>query len=82
MARVLRPGGVVVFMDSIQHGDHAMFDALLDAFPVRFHEPYFRHYTIDDLGAIFTEAGLEPLRTKRAFLSKVVVARKPADVAA
>lgn len=82
MARVLRPGGVVVFMDSIQHGDHAMFDALLDAFPVRFHEPYFRHYTVDDLGAIFAEAGLEPLRTKRAFLSKVVVARKPADVAA
>jgi hypothetical protein len=44
---------------------------------VRFHEPYFRHYTIDDLDGMFTAAGLAPVATDIAFLSKVMVRQAP-----
>jgi ubiquinone/menaquinone biosynthesis C-methylase UbiE len=73
IARVLRPGGLFVFIDSLQMGDRPDWDGLLEAFPVRFHEPYFRHYTIDDLDGMFTAAGLAPVTTDLAFLSKVMV---------
>jgi ubiquinone/menaquinone biosynthesis C-methylase UbiE len=76
MARVLRPGGLLVFVDSLQMGDRPGWDGLLEAFPVRFHEPYFRHYASDDLDALFSEAGLEAQTQSLAFLSKVMVRRK------
>ena len=73
IARILKPGGLFVFIDSMQLGDRPDWDGLLEAFPVRFHEPYFRHYTIDDLDGMFTAAGLAPITTDLAFLSKVMV---------
>lgn len=78
MARVLRPGGLMVFVDSLQMGDRPGWDGLLEAFPVRFHEPYYRHYATDDLAAMFRAAGLEPNETQLSFLSKVMTCRKPA----
>lgn len=76
MARVLKPGGLLVFIDSLQNGDKPGWDGLLDSFPVRFHEPYYRHYTIDDLDEVFSAVGLAPQATSTAFLSKVMVRRK------
>jgi ubiquinone/menaquinone biosynthesis C-methylase UbiE len=77
MARVLKPGGLMVFLDSLQLGDRPGWDGLIEAFPERFHEPYYRHYAIDDLDALFTAAGLEPELTETPFLSKLMVRRKP-----
>ena len=76
MARVLKPGGRLIFMDSLQMGDKPGWDGLLEAFPVRFHEPYYRHYAIDDLNALFDDAGLAPVETDTPFLSKLLVRRK------
>ncbi len=76
MARVLKPSGMLVFIDSLQMGDRPRWDGLLEAFPVRFHEPYFRQYAIDDLDAVFNEAGLAAEAQTLAFLSKVMVRRK------
>ena len=76
IARILKPGGLLVFVDSLQKGDRPGWDGLLDMFPVRFHEPYYRHYTIDDLDGAFASAGLEPHAVSLAFLSKVIVRRK------
>ena len=59
IARVLKPGGLFVFIDSLQMGDKPGWDGLLEAFPYRFHEPYYRHYSIDDLDGMFQAAGLE-----------------------
>lgn len=78
IARILKPGGLFVFIDSIQMGDKPGWDGLLESFPVRFHEPYFRHYAVDDLDGMFTEAGLVPQSTELAFLSKMMVRRKGA----
>ena len=38
-ARVLKPGGRFVLVDSLQHGDQPDYDGLLDVFPESYHEP-------------------------------------------
>lgn len=58
-------------------GDRPGWDGLLEAFPVRFHEPYYRQYTIDPLDKIFEDAGLTVTNQQNAFLSKVVTCVKP-----
>lgn len=76
MARVLKPGGRLIFIDSIQMGDRPGWDGLLEAFPQRYHEPYFRQYAIEDLEHVFADAGLTAEATSTAFLSKMMVRRK------
>ena len=78
MARVLKPGGLLVFIDSLQMGDGPGWDGLRELFPARFHEPYYRHYAIDDLDGVFSAAGLEPAGQSTAFLAKMMVRRKAA----
>ena len=50
IARILKPGGLFVFVDSLQWGDVEAYDGLLEAFPQRFHEPYYLDYLSDRLG--------------------------------
>lgn len=76
IARVLKPGGVLVLADSIQTGDAADLDRMLEYFPVGFHEPYFSSYLEEDIAALFAEAGLEAEETELAFLTKVMRFRK------
>lgn len=76
MSRVLKRGGRLIFIDSIQMGDRPGWDGMLETFPQRYHEPYYRHYAIDDLEQVFTEAGLGAEATSTAFLSKMMVRRK------
>jgi len=77
-ARVLRPGGRLIFMDSLQTGDVPDYDGLLEAFPLNFHEPYYASYAREDLEALFSGAGLQQVAAEPAFLSKLVVCDKPA----
>jgi ubiquinone/menaquinone biosynthesis C-methylase UbiE len=72
MARVVKPDGLVVIVDSIQKGDQATWDGLLDLFPHYFHEPYYADYVAGSLETWTADAGLTPASTERAFLSKVV----------
>lgn len=76
IARLLKPGGVFVFADSIQHGDTPDLDQMLEYFPVGFHEPFFGSYLKEDLGGLFAEAGLAHEQTELAFLTKVMRFRK------
>ncbi len=77
MARVVKPGGLVVFADSLQAGDEPALDSLLEAFPGWFHEPFYKSYLAEDLDAIWGEAGLRRERATLAFLTKVRTYRKP-----
>ena len=76
MARVAKPDGLVVIVDSIQKGDRADWDGLLDLFPHHFHEPYYADYVGGRLEDAGVDLGLSPMSTERAFLSKVVAWRK------
>ena len=72
IARVLKPGGLFIFIDSLQFGDKPDWDGLLEAFPHRFHEPYYEDYCADDLDGVFDAAGLRAADTSFAFMSKVM----------
>ncbi|MDE1173335.1 MAG: methyltransferase domain-containing protein [Parvibaculaceae bacterium] len=76
IARLLKPGGMAVIVDSLQTGDDPGSDGLLEFFPVGFHEPYFHSYLAEDFPALFARAGLTFEGQTPAFLSKVMVVRK------
>src|SRR5258705_1292448 len=71
IARVLKPGGLFVFLDSLQLGDKPGWDGLLESFPYRFHEPYYRGYLGDTLEAMFAAEGLTAASSSTPFLSKL-----------
>ncbi len=73
LARAVRPGGQVIFVDSIQRGDQPAYDDLLDRFPIGYHEPYYKDYVRDDLDALFRSVGLTPVSVERAFFSRIMV---------
>jgi ubiquinone/menaquinone biosynthesis C-methylase UbiE len=76
-ARVLRPGGRLVLVDSFQRGDEPAFDGLLELFPLAYHEPYFADYVRHDLRALFAEVGLQPKSAERAHMSKIMTFDQP-----
>ncbi len=78
IARILKPGGLFVLVDSLQLGDRPEYDALLESFPYAFHEPYYADYLRQDLAALFAAAGLTLDRIDLAYLSRVMVLRKSA----
>jgi len=78
LARALKPGGVLVLVDSVQPTDTPQLARLLEAFPVYFHEPYYDSYAETDLPALFGEAGLRLIGEDRAFLTKALLLEKPA----
>lgn len=76
IARVLKPGAVLVFADSLQAGDTPDLDQMLEYFPVGFHEPFYGSYQQEDFAALFGEVGLVAEQTRMAFLTKTIRFRK------
>jgi ubiquinone/menaquinone biosynthesis C-methylase UbiE len=76
IARVLKPGGVLAFADSVQAQDAPQIARLLEAFPAFFHEPYYDSYQACDLDALFEGAGLKRLDADQAFLTKALLFAK------
>ena len=76
-ARVLKPGGLTVIVDSIQKGDMPGWDGLIDLFPHYFHEPYYAQYAAGSIESWAGEAGLMRFSVERAFLSKVATFMRP-----
>jgi ubiquinone/menaquinone biosynthesis C-methylase UbiE len=76
-SRVLKPGGRLVLVDSLQFGDEPDYDGLLELFPQSFHEPYYTTYVTEDFRAIANDCGLVHARDTKAYLSKVMVFDKP-----
>jgi ubiquinone/menaquinone biosynthesis C-methylase UbiE len=76
-ARVLKPGGRLIVLDSLQIGDEPDYDGMLELFPQNYHEPYYAGYLEEDFGAIAQACGLTHVRDVNAFISKVMVFDKP-----
>src|SRR5262249_10326695 len=72
-ARVLKPGGRLIVVDSLQLGDEPDYDGMLELFPQNYHEPYYVSYLSEDFGAIPAACGLAHVRDVNAFVSKVMV---------
>jgi ubiquinone/menaquinone biosynthesis C-methylase UbiE len=73
--RVLKPGGTLIFVDSLQTGDDPDYDALLDYFPFAFYEPYYASYVTEDLDRLL-RPGFTPEGRSLAYFSKVVTYRR------
>jgi len=71
ICRVLKPGGTLILVDSLQTSDEPDYDALLDYFPIAFHEPYYASYLAEDLDRLFCP-GFTPKGRSLAYFSKVV----------
>lgn len=78
MIRVLKPGGCLGIVDSLQIGDLPELDPFLEIFPQDFHEPFFRNYIENKLEALFEAAGLGSIESGTGFFSKAISATKPA----
>ena len=76
-ARVLKPGGRLVLLDSLQLGDRPDYDGLLELFPENYHEPFYSTYITEDFAEIANSSGLTHVRKFNAFISKVMVFAKP-----
>jgi ubiquinone/menaquinone biosynthesis C-methylase UbiE len=76
--RVLKPGGILMVMDSIQVKDRPEWEPMLENFPQMFHEPYYRHYIKDDITAYLTAAGFGAIEECPHCFSKSWLAVKPA----
>jgi ubiquinone/menaquinone biosynthesis C-methylase UbiE len=77
LSRVLKPGGLLAFADSIQPGDEPRLARLLEVFPAYFHEPYYSDYGAVDLPKLFAGHGLVERSRDRAFLTKAILFEKP-----
>lgn len=74
--RVLKPGGFLGAVDSLQRGDRPLFDAMLKRFPADYHEPFYPNYLQNPLpGLLGADDGAEVL-TDMGGLAKVCWTRK------
>ena len=73
--RVLKPGGTLILVDSLQTGDEPDYDSLLAYFPTAFHEPYYASYLAEDLDRLIGP-GFTPEARSIAYFSKVVAYRR------
>jgi ubiquinone/menaquinone biosynthesis C-methylase UbiE len=72
-ARVLKPGGRLILMDSLQYDDVPDYDGMLQRFPQLYHEPYYESYVREDFRAIASRHGLVQRDITKAYVSKVMV---------
>jgi len=78
--RVLKPGAPFAIIDSLQRADAVAtgLSPFSDWFPVAYHEPYYKGYLADDLGAALAACNFCVESVGCHGVSKRVVARKPA----
>lgn len=84
IARVLKPGGRLYFMDAAQPEDappegRKTVEGISDVFRDYVNEPYFRQYQKIDLRDLFARHGLAIEKAERCYASKVVVASRDAS---
>jgi ubiquinone/menaquinone biosynthesis C-methylase UbiE len=75
--RVVKPGGTFVICDSIQQSDSPEMTPVMKNFADVFHEPYYRHYTTDNLVERLHSVGFQEVEVEIHYMSKYLIARKP-----
>lgn len=75
--RVLKQGGYLGFVDSVQKEDARNFGWALEQFPVDFHEPYFENYIMNPMEGLMTYRGFTKIKKDQGFFAKAVIGKKP-----
>ncbi|MYA90226.1 MAG: methyltransferase domain-containing protein [Synechococcus sp. SB0663_bin_10] len=76
--RLLKPGGVLAVLDSVQPRDSPQFKVLSENFRRVYHEPFYGDYMADAIETHLEQAGFALLPSETHFLSRLWLARKPA----
>ena len=58
---MLKHGGRLVIVDSLQRRDVPDYDGLLERFPQNYHEPYYESYLDEDFRAIAGKHTASPM---------------------
>lgn len=74
--RVLKKGGFIGLVDSLQLGDAPEFDQALQQFPQEFHEPFYKNYIQKPMRDVFETCGVGQHTSTLGFFSKALSGRK------
>lgn len=74
--RVLADGGILGICDSIQVNDDSQLNQVLEAFPLDYHEPFYKDYTLWNASASLEKIGFRDIRSDHQLLSKYWTAVK------
>lgn len=77
--RVLKPGGHMGLVDSVQKEDAKDLEWALSQFPVDFHEPFYQNYTQNPMEGLMHYRGFVKIHKEQGFFSKAVLGQKPLD---
>ncbi|KYG63143.1 ubiquinone/menaquinone biosynthesis protein [Bdellovibrio bacteriovorus] len=77
--RVLKAGGHMGFVDSVQKEDAKDLDWALEQFPVDFHEPFYKNYTQNPMEGLMHYRGFSHIKKDQGFFAKAVLGQKPLD---
>lgn len=75
--RVLKPGGYIFIADSIQLHDRPDLKSIIDVFPKRFHEPFYKNYAQNPLEDMLGYEGFVDVESSSGFVTKVCWGKKP-----
>jgi ubiquinone/menaquinone biosynthesis C-methylase UbiE len=75
--RVVKNGGFVGMVDSMQQGDDSDLAPIMEIFPAFFHEPFYRNYTENPMEQVFGEAGAVEVASRVGLFSKALWGVKP-----
>ncbi|MYF36597.1 MAG: class I SAM-dependent methyltransferase [Synechococcus sp. SB0678_bin_12] len=75
--RLLKPGGVLAVLDSVQPKDSPQFKVLSENFRRVYHEPFYGDYMADAIETHLDQAGFAVPTSETHFLARLWLARKP-----
>lgn len=74
--RVLKSGGVIAICDSLQKDDEPKLNRVLENFPIDYHEPFYKGYTVWNTQESLVSLGFKGIESDFKLLSKYWVAEK------
>jgi len=75
--RVLKPGGKLIILDSIQASDVPEYAWALERFPQDYHEPFYKDYSLWPLDQALATANFTTVTSGRGFFTKWVEGSRP-----
>ncbi|MCR9205654.1 MAG: class I SAM-dependent methyltransferase [Halobacteriovoraceae bacterium] len=74
--RLTKDDGLIIVCDSLQSKDRPEWKEVLEDFPKRYHEPFYKNYLEDDIEEIANKLGLEIVHKEAVLLTKCLVFKK------
>lgn len=74
--RVLKSGGILAICDSLQKDDEPRLNKVLENFPIDYHEPFYKGYTVWNTQESLSSLGFKNIVSDFKLLSKYWIAEK------